>query len=409
MKDSDFSFFAVPATERKGFWTILAVMSGFTFFSASMWIGANLGTHLTLSDFFTAVITGNIVLGVYTGVLAYIASSTGHSTYLLAADAFGYKGSFLPTFLLALTQIGWFGIGIAMLAIPLKAILWQYMGDINIWWPVIISGMLMTTSAYWGIKSLAAVSILAVPAIVIFGLYSIFKIFSDNPAALSSLITFIPPQGTELSMGTAIAIAIGSFISGGTCTSDFVRFAKTKTIAVTATFIAFFAGSTLMFIFGAFGGMFYHTNDISNVLIAQGLLIPGILVLGFNIWTTNDNALYTSSLGLAHITHIPKKPLVLFNGILGTLAALWINDNFTDYLVILNSFIPPLGAILIANYFFISAKRTKDTSKDIYYFAIIAWIGGVLCSFIPFGINAINGMLAATIILYTLNKIFFKH
>ena len=43
-------------------------------------------------------------------------------------------------------------------------------------------------------------------------------------------------------------------------------------------------------------------SDISDVMIAQGLLIPAILVLGLNIWTTNDNALYASGLGFANIT-----------------------------------------------------------------------------------------------------------
>lgn len=51
-----------------------------------------------------------------------------------------------------------------------------------------------------------------------------------------------------------------------------------------------------MFIFGAAGAAAVGQADISDVMIAQGLLLPAIVVLGLNIWTTNDNALYASGL-----------------------------------------------------------------------------------------------------------------
>ena len=37
---------------------------------------------------------------------------------LLARKAFGVKGSYLPSAMISFTQIGWFGVGIAMFAIP---------------------------------------------------------------------------------------------------------------------------------------------------------------------------------------------------------------------------------------------------------------------------------------------------
>ncbi|MEN1599970.1 cytosine permease, partial [Pseudomonas aeruginosa] len=64
--------------------------------------------------------------------------------------------------------------------------------------------------------------------------------------------------------------------------------------------------------------------DISDVMIAQGLLLPAIVVLGLNIWTTNDNALYASGLGFANITGMSSKTLSVINGIIGTVCALWL-------------------------------------------------------------------------------------
>ena len=163
-----------------------------------------------------------------------------------------------------------------------------------------------------------------------------------------------------------------------------------------------------MFLFGAVGGMFYKTNDISNVLVAQGLLIPGIIVLTFNIWTTNDNALYTSGLGLANITGFPKKYLVLICGTLGTIFAVTLYNNFCGYLNILNTFIPPVGAVLMADFFVVRRKNIKSNAvpgngKP----AILAWaIGTLVANFVQYGFKAINGMIVAFIFYVYFVKVF---
>src|SRR5699024_12134470 len=94
----------VPQATRCGFRKLLAVMLGFTFFSASMWAGGSLGQGLTFMQFIGIIMVGNLILGLYTGALAYIAAKTGLSTHLLTKYAFGEKGSYLSSFLLGITQ-----------------------------------------------------------------------------------------------------------------------------------------------------------------------------------------------------------------------------------------------------------------------------------------------------------------
>ena len=78
----DFEQSLVPQEQRKNFWSMFVVMLGFTFFSASMWTGASMGSGLTLKGFVLAMLAGNLILGIYTSVLAYIAASTGLSVHL---------------------------------------------------------------------------------------------------------------------------------------------------------------------------------------------------------------------------------------------------------------------------------------------------------------------------------------
>lgn len=106
-----------------------------------------------------------------------------------------------------------------------------------------------------------------------------------------------------------------------------------------------------MFFFGAVSSIFVGGNDIFEVMIRLNLFYLAVLVLGLNIWTTNDNALYTAGLGLANIFHQKKKPMVLISGIIGTVASVWLYYNFCDWLNILNCTLPPVGIILVMDYF----------------------------------------------------------
>lgn len=111
---------------------------------------------------------------------------------------------------------------------------------------------------------------------------------------LSTLMAVKPTQPLDFNLALAMMV-VGSFISAGTLTADFVvRFGRNPKVAVVVAIVAFFLGNTLMFVFGAAGAASLGMADISDVMIAQGLLLPAIVVLGLNIWTTNDNALYAS-------------------------------------------------------------------------------------------------------------------
>ncbi|MES1949343.1 permease for cytosine/purines uracil thiamine allantoin [Salinisphaera sp. S4-8] len=387
----DFEFSAVPAGARRGFWTMLAVMLGFTFFSASMWAGGTLGKGLTLFEFASVVLAGNLVLGLYAVLLAFIASRTGLSTHLLSRYAFGVRGSWLPSFLLGGTQVGWFGVGVVMFALPIEAAT-----GINIYLLIAIGGVLMTATAWVGFKALTILSFIAVPAIFVLGNMSV-AMAVGKAGGINALAAITPDD--PITLAVALTACIGSFISGATLTPDFVRFARSPTIGVSTTLIAFFLGNSLMFTFGAVGALVYSEADISQVMFAQGLILPAILVLGLNIWTTNDNALYAASLGFANITRLPKHWIVIVNGTIGTLAALWLYNNFVGWLSFLSSALPPIGAILIADFFIIARRHYPALAaadlKPVNWIAVGSWAVGFAAANLLPGIPPVNAVLSA--------------
>lgn len=394
MKDKEFSLSPVPQLARKGFWQMLAVMMGLTFFSASMLSGGQLGMGLTFTQFILIVLAGNLILGAYTGTLAFIASKTGLSTHLLARYAFGEKGSYISSFLLGATQVGWFGVGVAMFAVPVQAVT-----GISVYVLIAVIGLLMTATAFFGMKALTILSIIAVPAIALLGSFSAIQA-TETAGGLQALMAYQPAE--MMGIAAALTICIGSFVSAGTLTPDFARFAKTKRSAVGTTVIAFFIGNSLMFLFGAIGTFAFGVADISEVMFAQGLMVPAILVLGLNIWTTNDNALYASGLGFSNITKIAKGKLVIFNGVIGTIAAMWLYSNFMGFLTILGASLPPIGAIILADYFLVRKGKYPAFAamkfKQVNWIAITAWAGGVALANLAPGIPPVNALLGSAVI-----------
>ena len=356
--------------------------------------GGTLGTSLEIKDFIIAVFIGNLILCAYTGALAYISGDTGLSTHLLARYSFGEKGSYLVSFLSGGTQVGWFGVGVAMFAIPVSKVT-----GIDATLLVLVAGALMTATAYFGMKSLTILSMIAVPAIAVLGSISVGIAIGDV-GGVQGLLAIKPVE--TMGLTAAISVCVGSFISGGTLTADFTRFSNSKKTAVLTTCIAFLIGNSLMFLFGAVGSMVTGQADIAEVMFMQGLIVPAIIILGLNIWTTNDNALYASGLGFSNITKIPKNKMVIINGIIGTLSAMFLYNNFMGWLNFLNSFLPAVGGILIADYFILNKRTYKKLPemnfKSINIVAIVAWIIGVAGAAILPGITPINSVVIAMLI-----------
>ena len=393
--DIDYSETAVPQSARRGIVTMFMIMLGFTFFSASMWAGQELADGLDLAGFIASLILGGVILGLYTGLLGYVGADSGLSLDLLARKAFGEKGSYLPSAMISFTQIGWFGVGVAMFAIPVAN---ELLGGSTAaeWILVVIAGIAMTASAYFGIKSLTIVSYIAVPLIAVLGTVAMILAVVRGDGTLVD--QFAKSSGTLTVIGGA-GLVVGSFVSGGTATPNFTRFAKNGKVGAITTVVAFFLGNSLMFFFGAVSSVYVGGNDIFEVMLNLGLFYMAVLVLGLNIWTTNDNALYSAGLGLANIFGQKKKPMVLISGAVGTLAAIWLYWNFCGWLNILNCTLPPVGIILVLSYFLNrEAYKTTETTQQVNWFAVIGVVlGAVGANLIHWGIASINGMVIAAV------------
>ncbi len=398
INDADFTSGRVTKEGRKSNLSMFMVMLGFTFFSASMWAGQNLAAGLDFAGFIGAIILGGIILGAYTGTLGYIGAETGLTLDMLAHRSFGRKGSWLPSAMISFTQMGWFGVGLAMFAIPVaKEIMGLDVAPDNMplesYLLVAIAGVLMTSTAYYGIRSLTIISYVAVPAVAILGTIAMILAIRNGDTGMVEQFA----KGTkDMGIIAGAGLVVGSFVSGGTATPNFTRFAKNGKMGLIITVVAFFLGNSLMFLFGAVSSIYAGGNDIFEVMLNLNLFYLAVLVLGLNIWTTNDNALYTAGLGLSNIFGFPKKTMVFVSGAIGTVASIWLYWNFCDWLNVLNATLPPVGIILILHYFLNRGKKVEEKVVD--WSAIIGVVAGaVVANLVNWGFASINGMVVAAL------------
>ncbi len=362
----------IPTNERKSLWSMIIVMAGFSIFSATIWVGADIASSFNPINMVWIIIVGNILLATYISFLGYIGAESGLSMHMLSKRVFGKHGYKITSMVALISQLGWFGVGVMMFSNPLANLL----GISNFWLIeliVIPSGMIMIASAFLGIKALEKVSLVAVPLVIVFGFIMIgLGVSGDDWSPF-------PTDPNKYTNVEAIGLVFATFVSGGTMAPDFVRWAKNGKSAVISIVIAFLVCSTLMLVFGAVA--FYSTGkgDLSDALIVMNLAIPGIIVLGANIWTTNDNSLYTQGLAGSVIFGVPKRKMILLLGGIGIILAPLFNLYFISFLDLLNLFLPGIGAILILNWFFF---KNNNEEKKFDILSLFSWTLGIIISFI---------------------------
>lgn len=364
--DPDYPIDPVPPEARKGLASIALVLLGFTFFTPTMLVGAQVGAAFPLRDFLVVMMIGSLVLGLYVAVLAVVGSSTRLTTVMLCRYTLGDRGSKLASLLLGLTQVGWYGVGVATLGnLVAQAAGW---GDVGARVTMVVGAVAMGTTAYAGFRGLFWLSATSVPLMFVLAVWVVFRSL-EEVGGWGGLAAIEPTS--SMSVPLAVTIIVGTFVSGGTQVSNWTRFAQSKRQAFTAALLAFLIGNGLMLFFGAIGAMAFGEADFVLVLYNLGLIFWGVIMLVGNIWTTNDNTAYAFSVAGAELTdHPSKRPFVVGGVIVGALLAVTgIYDGLITYLVWLGILVPPLGGVLIGDWW----RRWRDGVPDRSTYAFVAF------------------------------------
>ena len=405
-KNEDFPLTSVPINSRKPIWSLAPLLIGFTLYSGTLFGGGLVGPNFRFfPDLVGLIILGNLILGLYAGGLGYIAARTGLSTVLMSRCSFGEFGSRWVDFILGFTQIGWYAWGSALIA-DLLIKLAGVPQSLN-WLLIIVATYLFCITAYLGYQAMDWVSRLAVPAMIILMLWSLSIAWGDigGYAELQAL----QPAG-EMGIGEALTVIISTFISGGTQVTNWSRFAGSPATGFWATFSAFFLANGFLIFSGAFCALVYGNEDIVQVMAQQGLLFWGLALFLLNMWTTQDNTIYAFSVAGAHMFRTSKRTLFVLGGATFALVLAMggIYEALVPYLVLLGTFIPPIGGVLMADFWLYrrGGYDLEQRQANFNWAGVVAYILASAIAYFTPGIKPINGIIAAAVIYWLLSSVF---
>ncbi|MEG1973193.1 MAG: cytosine permease, partial [Oscillospiraceae bacterium] len=341
----------VPQGEKKSLFDVTMVAAGFCICMSGLFTGASMAGGLNLGQAITAAIFGNLILSLYGGFLGQAGAREGVATPMLSRHSFGREGSKVVSLVLSVTMAGWYAVQVGLFGDTIYAMFPQG-GFITL--PSVAAvwgGLLMLLSAYFGYKGLSLLSKIAVPLIIITAIIGINASIAHT-GSWEVLSQMQPP--VNIGVGAGIVLAVGSFAGGASAQADITRYAKSPRAAWIATILGYMIANVFIIIAGFITNMATGAGDLPASMLALGLGFPALVVLIGAQWTTNDNNLYTASLGFANVIPVKKSKITLCVGIGATLiGAMGLSDYFTSWLVLLGIGLPPMAAIIIADYYFI--------------------------------------------------------
>lgn len=407
-KDSEYSLSAVPETERKSYISLTIVWTGFVFVITSMMAGGGLSAGLDFKMILLAVLLGNVFLSVIAILVSLIASRTGLTFALMTRYSFGEKGSRIASMFVPVVNIGWYTIQAATYG-HFIAQAFQ-LGDVAELLCMAVSAVVMGIFAMKGIKAISILGYIAIPAIVFLSLAT--SIRAAGMTGLDGLWNYTPQGHITLSNG--ITVVIGTWIlSTSTCIADIMRYAKSAKDAAAATLTGLLGGNIFMILCGTITSIAVGDSDLTNVLLSMGLLVPCLILMITNIFTTNASNLYSTSLNLSNAFHMDRRKIIavlLAISALATLSRPYQVDFLFTFLDMLGTIVPPLPGIILADYFVIHKGNYKKLdSVSFSQFNAAAWItwGIALAGvyLIPFGLPALKGLLIGGLLYPVLMKI----
>lgn len=357
----DFGATPVPAERRRGWFSMGIVIWGVAICIPAFMVGGMMGSMVGLGGAISAALLGGLILTVLSILTGIVGAHTRVSTAMSTQFVFGRYGNIIFAILLFIGTFGWFGVQLEMFAQAVNGAVQAMSGSaLPRWLPIVGGGILMSITALIGFKAIEWLSTIVIPILLVLMVVTLVLAFRGH--TLAEVFAKAPAQ--PVPFGLVVSIVAGAFAIGAVIQPDITRYAKGKGHAAGGMIFGMGIGFPLVLILAAFLGAASGQSDFSAIMLTfhRGVwAFFAMFVIVFATWTTNDNNLYSGALSIyTLIRALPKWLLTAIGGALGTILALaGIVGQFVTWLSILGVTIPPIGAVLIVDFFLFRGSDYK--------------------------------------------------
>lgn len=347
----------VPDSERLNIWEPTSVWIGFAIAYVVAFVGAQIYFGLGMPEAIYAIVLGNAILVIYSGALAYASAEGGLNFPLQVKESFGKVGSLIPIAIMGLLVNGWYAYQ-AWLAADVVRAAWDPP------WLLISLGLtvLFGIPAIIGIEAMSdVVTKIVIPLMSLSAIYMVVtEIIPAWPGILSQ-----PAPGQSIPFMVGVGLTWGTFAVSGTATGDIVRFAKSTKKALIATVVAFLICNTGMMVLGALVAATLPELSLYFGMIGVLGSIPLVLIAAVSCWSTCDACHYGSTMSYTNLHPKITWRVAAVTGLIISLIAVGtgIISNLFNYLILIGLLVPPIGGIIISEYFILRPNKGYEIER----------------------------------------------
>lgn len=404
----DYAVRPVPEESRIGGGLQGLIWSGTMFCIPVFTVGGTLAAAMDMLSFFAAVILGTAVIAVLGLLTGAIGARTHLTSGFNARFALGVTGGKLFSLILSISLFGWFGYqchDFAKSVVSSLAMFGFPGGSTTVW--TIAGGLLVIATASAGFGGITLFSALGVPLLIALTLAAAFVTAGQVDGSTLRAASAAASGGMNLSTG--VTMVVGSYISGACITADVSRFSKTQRDVFTGPLLTYTVIFPLTFLLGGFFQYSYGISNTCDVMFTycdMALFVPFVLFV--SIWAINNYNLYCAVLGIINTLDgrvtPPQWLVTLLAGVVSTLlGAFGVMDTLSPFLSLLGVLIPPVAAVIVADYYlyerksglydYKNADRLRNFRGGTCLSAAAGIVVGLLCNYAD--IRFLNALCSA--------------
>ena len=407
----DYALSRVPKDKRLGFWTMLLQWLAQSGSISQFTLGATIGVGMTFGDAFWAFTLGAVILEVVIFLIGMAGMREGLATPLLTRwVGFGRNGSALVSFIIAVSLVGWFGVQNTIFGDSVSSLVG---GPSWLW--CIVAGLAITVLVIFGFRYMAIFAKIVTPLFFAMVAWSVIDALSEH--SIGDLVSS-PAPGQAIPLSVAATAIAGGYMTGAIVAPEMTRYNKKGSHVFLQTASSMILSEYIVGLTGVLLGHMVKSDQVSQIVLSTSGVF-GVLVVLMSTAKINDWNLYGSSLGVVNFFQVVFKKrlhrgaVTIALGVAGTaLSAVGIMTHFTEFLSVLGVAIPPIGGIVVAEYWVVRKMRkpldeTREagtlpaTSPTWVPMSLVIWAAAFCVGkFYDGGIPALNS-LATAFVLYT--------
>jgi nucleobase:cation symporter-1, NCS1 family len=346
--------------------------------------GTVLVPALSLRQAFLAILVGGVFGNVLLGLAGMIGAGAGVPAMVLLRAPLGQRGSWAPTALNVLQNLGWTIFEVLVIATAASALSQRVFGFHALWAWKLAAAAAAIVLALVGPVGFVREWVRRFALWVVLASLAYLTWWSLHDAHLGALWSQ-PGKGGFPSFWQGVDLMVAMPVSWLPLAADYTRFSRSPSGAFWGTAAGYFVPNVWLYALGAILLLSRGLGDAPSVLtaIATGGAGAAVALLALGVDETKEPFanVYSAAVSLQNVlTTVPQRLLILAVGVLAT-AGVFVIDlvQYASFLLLLGSFFVPLFGVLLADWLLAGgryAERDVFGAPKVRAAPIVAWLAG---------------------------------